>query len=133
MKPVLIVVASVLLLSGCSSSPAPIDVTGSLTLTSAAALKFDGSQECTASSGYDDIATGGQVVVSDDGGKTIGLGTLTAGTLTTIDDLNWSCVFSFSVPKIPAGGSFYKVAIGHRDGVQFTEANLRDSVALTLG
>lgn len=133
MKPVLIVVASVLLLAGCSSAPVPIDVAGNLTLSSSAAFKLDGDLGCMASSGYDDIVTGGQVVVSDGGGKTLGLGALAAGIVKTTDALNWSCVFSFTVPKVPAGGAFYKVAVGHRGAIQFTETDLKSGVALTLG
>ncbi len=93
--------------------PAKITVNGSLIITGG----------CD-SFGYGDIKAGTQVVITDEHQTTLGVGQLTtAGT----------CRWTFQVPGVPAGKSFYGVTISHRGTIQYTEAQLRQGVQLSLG
>ncbi len=83
---------------------------------------------CVGRGGYDDIYAGAQVVVSDASGKTVGLGELEGGTPS-----NGNCVFSFAVKDVPRGIDFYGVTVGNRKGMRFTEADVAQPLALSLG
>jgi hypothetical protein len=88
----------------------------------------DGS--CYGGSGYDDIDTGTQVVVSDSSGKTVAIGKLGKSVMKAA---NLECVWKFVVNGVPTGQRFYKVEVGHRGEVQYTEKQLRRGIGLSLG
>lgn len=127
-----------LLVAGCATQPESIPVTGTLTVPGGFAdggLEGGPGQPCTVGGGYADIRSGAQVVVTDDGGKTIALGELGGGTLLLPDLDTWgtrSCVFSFSV-QVPGGHDFYGVEVTHRGVVRYTAEQLRQPVAMSLG
>lgn len=88
-------------------------VHGSLTITNSAS--------CT--SIFTDIEAGAQVVITDEKNTTLGVGQLASEN---------ACRYTFTVPKVPTGRSFYGVTIGRHGTVQFTEAQLRQGADLTL-
>lgn len=88
---------------------------------------------CIAAPGYDDIAEGADVTVTDDRGATVGTSQLRSGTLKFIDNGNVWCSFTFIVRGIPAGKKFYALTAGQRDPEQLTEADLHSSINLQIG
>lgn len=119
-------------------APEPVTVTGTLTVPGGyteAGLEGGSGQLCAVDGGYADIRAGAQVVVTDDGGKTLVLGQLGAGKLRLPDLEHWgtrSCVFPFSV-QAPGGHDFYGVEVTHRGVVRFTAEQLRRPVEMSLG
>lgn len=84
--------------------------------------------KCFTTGGYDDISKGTQVTVSDENGKTVGVGELSDGVYS-----EGACSFPFTIKDLPAGRKFYKVEVSHRGGIQYTEKQMRDGVAVSLG
>lgn len=83
---------------------------------------------CVGAAGYDEVAKGAQVVISDDAGKTLAIAHLDAGT--TAEDES-SCLFSFAA-TVPAGLKFYGFTLTHRGTVKQEESQL-SNVQLSLG
>jgi hypothetical protein len=114
-------------------------VIGEITVkaTAASVLK-DGADigtPCDAADGYEDIRAGTQVVVADEAGKTLALGSLDAGLLageSGADVFTLRCSFPFEVLGVPAGHPFYRVSVGRRGGQQYTAADLQHSLHLEL-
>jgi hypothetical protein len=89
----------------------------------------EGDNNCSGAVGYQDIAGGTtQVIVTDGSGTTVAVGHLATGRV--IAD---GCAFKFKVQGVPAGKSFYKVEVGHRGAIQYTEKQMRDGIGLSLG
>lgn len=116
-----------------------IDLHGTVALTGAAFGPNDGTGHCGGVAGYNDIATGGSVVVQDASGKTIATGTLGLSTPGDFfDDGNGqsipaSCGFPFEIPAVP-DATFYGVVIGHRNAVTYSKAQVEAGpVKLSLG
>jgi len=105
-----------------------IDVEGTLTLTTTSLSVDDNG--CSGTGGYDDIATGAQVVISDDSGKTLQIVSLGVG-MPDNPDLTTSCSFTFTA-TVPAGKGFYGVEVTHRGVVKEPESAIA-TVSLTLG
>ena len=88
---------------------------------------------------YDDIDDGAQVVIEDAEGKTVGLGTLSAGRLTAPADatstsmLEAGCEFSFTA-TVESTSQFFGVRAGNesRGTVQYAKTDLTSGVELTL-
>lgn len=92
--------------------------------------------DCTGTSGFDDIKAGAQVVITGPAGETVGVGQLEPGSTANDPDLSGRythCRFLFTVTGVPAGKRFYGIAVGHRDPLQETEADLKRPLQLTLG
>lgn len=89
--------------------------------------------KCDGSGGFSDIQSGGQVTITDDGGKTMGLGNLSAGELQSDGNYGNDCRFTFTVKDVDPSAKYYKVKIGHRDGPTYTLDDLKKGPALTLG
>lgn len=90
---------------------------------------------CTASDAFSDVARGTQVVVEDQGGTTLGLGSLDSGTLFGHVGqvlLTLQCQFTFAVSNVPTSKPFYKVQVGRRGAQQFTAAQIAKPIRLTL-
>ena len=93
---------------------------------------------CEPTDGYDDVALGSQVIISDDAGKTVGVGELTAGVLTGPDDiesiLDATCVFTFRV-DVKSTSDFYGVQVGNdeRGDVKYKKSDLTAGVDMTIG
>jgi hypothetical protein len=78
-----------------------------------------------ASPGYEDITNGSQATLSDEHGTVLSIATL---------DVIGTCYWQGDFHKVPAGKTFYGIAIGpHRGTVEYTEAQLRDGAALSIG
>jgi hypothetical protein len=131
-----IVLAAVLVLAGAGVgwASATGHLGGADTLTASGTFRVtDGLSRtegavCFVSGVFPDIATGTAVIITDASATTVAIGALSAGT----GDSN-VCVFRFAVPNVPAGKGFYGVEVASRGRVQFTEAEMRSGVRLTLG
>lgn len=94
---------------------------------------------CVPQSGYNDISTGAQVVISNASGEKIALGSLESGTLANGPGgeafIQSVCQFAFTVDDVPDEGKIYSVHIGNdnRGEQSFTQNDLRVGVSLTLG
>lgn len=146
--------APLVLLAACSSGgseekkPQPITVKGTVTLVGLVGSMYGDSQEivdydtvgasdeaedgdsCAGDGGYSDLKGGAQVTITDDAGKTLGLGTLTPGALTPTDH---NCAFNFEVKDVDTSAKFFKIGVSHRDGPQYTLDDLKSGPALTIG
>lgn len=110
-----------------------------LTVTGSIRLKFGGftwdQNSCTGKGGYDDIAVGAGVTVTDNTGAVIALGRI----ISALPDIPFEettavgCDLYFEVDKVPAGKGFYGVEVTHRGSVKFDEADLAQPLALSLG
>jgi len=117
------------------TTPAAITVTGTM-LVPPPLFSEELFAPCTSREGYEDIAAGSQVVISDQDGRTVGIGSLDAGVLQpgkVLPEL-YRCEYSFTVIAEP-GGDFYAIAIGgpQRGSVEFTAEQLTAPVELSLG
>jgi hypothetical protein len=126
------VLIAILVSSGCSSAKAAqtIPISGTVTLVdSDSAAAWAVTNKCTGAGGYSDIKTGAEVVISDDGGKTLAISSLTAPMLS--GDVAGRCIFGFAA-DVPPGKHFYSVTVTHRGAVKFAEDAL-PTAALTIG
>jgi hypothetical protein len=105
-------------------------VHGSLVLhgDSASILRYPSG--CAGQGGLNDLIPGGEVIVSDAGGRTLAIGLIIGG---TPGASTTACTMTFEVDKVPSGKKFYGLTVTHRGTVQFTEAGLKAGPQLTLG
>lgn len=103
---------------------------GTISLTSTTGGLGGLGATCFGRGGYSDLASGAAVDVSDNAGKVIAIGQIT-GNGTTVGTS--TCVLPFTVSGVPAGKRFYGVTVTHRGVVQFTEAQMKAGVSLTIG
>lgn len=120
--------AAVVVLGGFSAGAggSPITVNGALELDDAETAMSG----CVGQGGYRDIRSGTQVTVTDEAGKTVGLGALTAGGITGRSGV---CRFYFKVTGVPGDRDFYGVTVSDRGRIQFPRAALDQAVTVTLG
>lgn len=123
-----------------SPTPRPLVVTGSVSLSLPDFVWNDKpTAVCAGDGGYDDLKQGARVVVTDNAGATVAIGSIdkTEPVVELDDDADGgyratSCVLKFTVPEVPAGRGFYGVEVTHRGRVQFSERDLLSPLALTL-
>lgn len=123
------VVAAIVVSTGGSSNGSKITVHGQMAITDVEGFTADDPNTdstsygvtgpCHAITGFDDIADGTEVVVSDDSGHTLAIGHLGPGAF----DSNGSCSFPFTL-AVPAGKKFYGVTVSHRGTVKFPEGQV---------
>ena len=87
-------------------------------------------QGCWGRGGYDDIAEGGQVVVSDATGATVGVGRLADA---RYDEFRGRCTFTIIIKGVRDGGQFYSIEVTHRGKVQYSRSDLEKTVTLSVG
>lgn len=104
-----------------------ITVSGTLELRNPDGFHQVGGSHCVGDGGYSDIAPGAQVVITDDTGKTVGVGSLGAGSW-----IGAHCEWPFEV-EVPGGSAFYGVEVSHRGRVQYPADRLNEPVTLSLG
>lgn len=101
---------------------------GAYLLVGRSADTFDANMTLTvpgcASPGYDDIHQGTQATLTDAHNTVVSV-----AELDVIGTCHWRATFH----KVPAGQSFYGITIGRRGALQFTEAELRQGAALSIG
>jgi hypothetical protein len=89
---------------------------------------------CQGTNGYDDIAVGLQVIVSDGSGTVIANSSLEQGQV--VKDKFWNnCEFPFTVSNVPTA-KFYKVQVGGRGQVSYSYDQMQANgwkVRLSLG
>lgn len=94
---------------------------GTVTLISADGISRSGDS-CQGTGGFDDIAGGAPVVVKDGSGKIIASTNLGPGAGPSGQYSNVECTFEFSA-DVP-DTDFYQVAVGHRNAVTNSKAEL---------
>ena len=122
----LILVAGVVLLA-THGRTGDFTVHGSMSLVGTDNFASFGDN-CAGSAGYDDLRDGAEVVISENGGKTVAVGTLEGS-----HSADGECLFRFDISGVPSGKGFYGILITHRGVVQFSEREMRDGPALTIG
>jgi RNA polymerase subunit RPABC4/transcription elongation factor Spt4 len=125
---VLLIVAAVLASSLNRGSEHTI--TGTFTV-------YDEFNGCDLSEGYSDISEGTQVVVTDENGKTLGVGALGEPVEADADEEGdiFGCEFPFEVTGVP-DSSIYGISVAERGTSQSKKEELEGSdwkVELTLG
>ncbi|MCZ2525374.1 hypothetical protein [Streptomyces sp. HB2AG] len=108
-------------------SSGPFTARGTLTLSDTDGYTALG-ETCLGEGGYDDIAYGAPVTVSDAAGTVVAVGSLDLGEVT-----DSGCSFPFTVEDVPGGAKFYTVEVSHRGGLTKTAGEMRDELAFTLG
>lgn len=124
-----------LLVAGCASpSPSPTPMTrsviGTLDLLGDAAAVV--GETCYGDGGYDDIAAGTQVRVTNQDGTLIGTDSLEEG---QPNAARTRCTFRFTVGGLPEA-TFYTFEVSHRGGLTYSAAEMEAmnwQVAFTLG
>ena len=149
-------VSATLLLAGCSAaaeaepSPTPtsdeFSARGSVSTRPSLSYFAPGDEEghemgdeCVSADNYDYIAEGAQVVITDDAGKTVGVGELSAGVLgsgagtVATSMLDAECKFTFRT-TVDSDSKFFGVAVGNdaRGVTQVSAKDLRWDAILTL-
>lgn len=120
--------------SAPAASPLPT-LSGEVVLEDIAATRFAAAEvgaKCEGGGGYADLRTGGQILLLDGAGTTIGTGSLGAG---RFEPRLGGCAFSFSVPAAPKA-DFYSVKVNHRGGPTYSYADMQArnwQVELTIG
>jgi hypothetical protein len=118
-----------------STTAAAIQVRGTLILNTTSLTggsledMSSGAAACRGSNGYDDIAGGAQVTVTDEASKVVGVGALDPGQFNKVSS---NCMFRFTVDGVTPGRPFYGVEIAHRGVVRFQGADVL-APSLTLG
>lgn len=134
-KIIILVSIAVLLLAGLAlvftrggggdstAAPKGHTITGAVDLRS---LSYDyyrmaEGEWCTGSGGFKDLREGGQVLVLNQDGTTVGTGTLSAGKQDS--SRRALCTWTFSVAGIP-DAAFYRVKVNHRDGPTYSMTDM---------
>lgn len=127
--------------TAAAAAPTTLSVSGTISLGLGDFEWTDGTGQgltgptCAGRGGYDDIAVGAPVTITDPGGTVVGIGKVDTSIPTgfSADKTPTSCDLKFAVSGLPAGKGFYGVEVSHRGAVKFKEADLAKSVELSLG
>jgi hypothetical protein len=118
----------------CSSGSSSMTVKGSVALadsgSSMGGIPEAIGNRCNGVRGFDDIAEGAAVKVTDDKNDLIATSKLTEGRETGA-----SCTFSFAV-DVPTGRAFYQFEVSHRGTVSFSADDLKakgNTISLSVG
>lgn len=91
---------------------------------------------CIVKDGYSDVDGGAAVILMDGSGATVGKTQLSSPILAADEDAEklWDgwCELTFSA-EIPAGLDYYRVKVGDRDPLDFTEDEMVAGVGIDLG
>jgi hypothetical protein len=88
---------------------------------------------CSPDEGYRDI-DGAQVVLSDDSGKTLAVGTMSGETPKAGETGPGDCVFDFALAPVHLEpNTYYTVEVGRRGKLRYTGQQLTEPLSLTLG
>ncbi|MFG1846787.1 hypothetical protein [Micromonospora carbonacea] len=119
-----------------SAAPLPLLIRGTFSLELPKFIWSEETHTCAGMGGYDDIAGGTQVLVTDPAGVNLAVGALDDGqpVIDPDDDSRaTSCLFEFEVPNVPSGKGIYGIEVGRRGKVQYKEADLGEKLSLSLG
>lgn len=113
------------------AAAATFSVTGTLTLKAGQFIKDD-SQLCWGDGGYDDLAMGASVTITDASGTVIGVGQVDSAH--NDGGMTGTCGLSFKVDGVPTGKGFYGVEVSHRGAIKESEQDLKTGSAdLAIG
>lgn len=129
MKAVVAALAAMVLLPGCGSNGH--EITGTMTIIGNGGdldwTDLAVGEECEGDGGYDDIAGGAQVQVSDESGTTIGTAQLETGEITDLYQGEIpTCTWRFTVPDV-GDAKFYEVEVSHRGGIKYSQEEMEKS------
>jgi len=90
---------------------------------------------CFGEGGFDDIATGASVTITDAAGEVVAVGELNSSYPGDFSEAQTptSCKLRFSITGVPTGKGFYGVEVTHRGAVKYAEADMTKPLELTLG
>jgi hypothetical protein len=136
-----IVTLSALTLTGCAGTSAasdttvpPFTITGTINITGLTnSTGVEATRTCAGNGAFGELRDGTQVVVTDQAGTTIALGSVVGSHVNPADvvfDSPTKCTLNFRVDGVPAGKGFYGVEMAHRGRSQYTEAQARAPIAL---
>lgn len=130
---VLVVVATVIALSGCTAAPAPKVsavaptgiVKGTVTVTDPDNIRASsqGALPCSvlSTSGFSDFHEGAEVDAVNASGKVLAFASLQTGSTPGEDALFKSCEFPFAIEDVPRGQKLYGIQFGRRGIIHFKE------------
>ncbi len=89
---------------------------------------------CSGDGGFNDIAVGTPVSITDAAGDVVALGKLDGSNPMDFSAANTptACELGFSIAGVPAGKGFYGIEVSGRGAVKFAEGKLAEPVQLTL-
>lgn len=108
---------------GTKPKPATAFTVNGAFILSAGQFTTTDESSCAGSGGYDDIALGAPVTVTDASGTVVGVGQINEMSLA--GDMTGVCTLDFSVDGVPAGKGFYGVEVSHRGALKYSEAALK--------
>jgi hypothetical protein len=123
-----IIVAVVLLVTLSGSSTFTVHGTAEVKGTDSFVATGGANNECAGTGGYDDLAQGADVVVTDNASRTIAVGSVTGSAAA-----GNACVLTFEIPKVPSGKKFYGIEVSHRGVVHFMEKEMKAGPELSIG
>jgi hypothetical protein len=109
----------------------PFAVTGTLQLNGEGSITTSDLPmgfACAGTRGYGDIGPGSAVTITDESGTL-----LAKGSIENSRGDETSCMLTFKVFDVPAGAKFYKLEISHRGEMNYTEAEVKQGVQVSLG
>lgn len=125
------------LLAGCGGGHT---ITGTMTIIGTSEnLSFSKpptvGDSCEGQGGFADISDEAQVTVSDEAGKTIATGHLSAGKIASVfENIVPHCEWTFSMEDVP-DADFYEIEVSQRGGLKYSKAEMEKmdwSVEVTL-
>lgn len=119
--------------TGPTGGPGTFNVSGTLTLRGGSDGQFNGDV-CNGTDGFEDIATGAQIIVRDASGKQVGLGDLGIGFFHGKPNGPLAnCRFDFVVQRVAESGTgIYSIQVANRGQFSFKRAD-SESLKLSLG
>lgn len=146
----IITMIAALTLTGCANTNTPqsgasqikaqqavaptLTIHGILTLTTGQFMWND-TALCWGDGGYDDIAIGSPITITDETGTVIGIGhidTSQASEFAPDFTMPGRCTFGIMAKNIPANHDFYGVEVAHRGAVKYTKTDLANSITMTI-
>lgn len=108
----------------------PFTITGKVRLTSDL-VKTSGlpaGYKCVGARDFGDIGPNAPIIVEDESGKLLAKGFI-GGSSTSID----GCQLNFEIRDVPAGSRFYRVHVGQRQEMSYTEEEAKAGVEFVMG
>jgi hypothetical protein len=112
-------------------APSTFTVTGSLGVEPLFTLHAVQGGHCVSGDRFSDVAEGDQIKVVDGSGNTLAIGSLDAGTLDSTL-ITGHCTYDFAIPSVPPGKAFYQLVVGQHHSDEYTPAQIRQPINLTL-
>lgn len=115
--------------------PGTIHVTGDVVLSNASGTAvYADAWGCFGQNDFADVVQAAQIVVTDQVGRVVAVGSLGPGRPTFgPDEVPTQCTFDLHVDNVPDSATGYTVSLGERGDTTYTLAQLRAGIHLRLG